>query len=736
MRLARTARNGGSHDAIFCAAGCVLLVIAQSAQGVQFGVSAVAQKVPPLITLSWDTVPWGAASYTVYRSTTIGGYAGGGGSWTPIASGLTATAYADNNVLVGTNYEYRIERTGSSFNGNAYLDTGIEVPLVENRGKLVLLVDDAYTASLATEISQLISDLTGDGWLVLRHDVSRSSTPATVRGLVQADYNADPAAVRAVFLVGRVPVLRSGSLNPDGHAARPMPADGFYGDVDGLWNNPTYLPSDVDLQVGRVDLYGMSAFLPLTDTDLTRQYLNRAHGWKHKQWTVTARQAQMTTETGNSIQRQFFGTALPTVIPNNYYAANGYYSPEFWNEVQANDYLWFTKGTGGGAYTACTGMGSTYHYAASPGIKTVFHAEFASYFEEWDVTDSFLRAPLAAKGNALTDVWSDNPAWVFMHMGMGQNIGFSTRVSQNNDSYYNVPGFAGLPNSRRGVHMALMGDPTLRMRVVAPPSALNVIGNTNSASLSWGASLDPSLLGYAIYRSSSSNGPFSRLNSALVTGLTYADASVAGGAYTYMVRAVKLEVTPSGSYQNPSQGIFQTTRVGGGALATLIAPSAPVVFTVIYSATNFASSSLAPQNITLNKTGTATGNITVSGTGNMRLVTVTNISGVGTLGITVASGTAVDTAGNTFPAAGPSPTFAVNSTWVQITQIKKLPTGVIHMEFLGIPGTNYLIQANSNLKTTNWITLGTRGATGQGTFQFDDAGAVTNAARYYRTATQ
>jgi len=538
----------------------------QPVNALQFGVSAAIQESPAQITLNWDTVPWGGGSYTVYRSTTIGGYAGGDGTWTPLASGLATTTYVDGNVTVGTEYEYRVERTGSSFDGNAYIDTGIELPLVESRGKLVLLVDDTYTTSLATEITQLISDLTGDGWLVLRHDVSRAATPPTVRSLVQADYNADPTRVKAVFLLGRIPVLRTGSLNPDGHGGRNMPADGYYGEMDGTWNNSTYFPSDVDLQVGRVDLYGMPSFLPLTDTELTRQYLNRAHGWKHKQWTVANRQAEMQSETGPTIQRQFFGTAIPTIIPNNYYPANGYYSPEFWNEVQANDYLWFTKGSGGGAYTACAGMGSTYHYAASPGVKTVFNAEFASYFEEWDVSDGFLRAPLAAKGNGLTDVWSDNPAWIFMHMGTGKNIGYSTRVTQNNNYYYNYPGYVGLPNSRRGVHLALMGDPTLRMMIVAPPGNLIVAGDTNKATLAWTASPDSGLLSYAIYRSASPNGPFTRLNSTLVTGLTYTDTGVAGGTYAYMVRAVKLESTPSGSYQNPSQGIVKTVTTGQGPI--------------------------------------------------------------------------------------------------------------------------------------------------------------------------
>src|SRR5207302_6996296 len=57
------------------------------------------------------------------------------------------------------------------------------------------------------------------------------------------------------------------------------------------------------------------------------------------------------------------------------------------------------------------------------------------------------------------------------------------------------------------------------------------------------------------------NGPFTRLTGSLLTAATFVDASAPSGA-TYMVRAVKLENTPSGSYYNASQGIFWSA---GGA---------------------------------------------------------------------------------------------------------------------------------------------------------------------------
>jgi len=90
-----------------------------------------------------------------------------------------------------------------------------------------------------------------------------------------------------------------------------------------------------------------------------------------------------------------------------------------------------------------------------------------------------------------------------------------------------------------------------------------------------------------------------------------------------------------------------------------ITNGAAVTYTVTYTDANFASSTLSIANITLNATGSATGTVSVSGTGNTRTVTISNITGSGTLGISIAAGTASDTLGNLALAAGPSAQFAV-----------------------------------------------------------------------------
>jgi fibronectin type 3 domain-containing protein len=61
------------------------------------------------ISLSWTAPPAGAVSYNVYRGTSPGGE----GS-TPLATGLTATAFADATVAAGTTYYYQVTAVDSS----------------------------------------------------------------------------------------------------------------------------------------------------------------------------------------------------------------------------------------------------------------------------------------------------------------------------------------------------------------------------------------------------------------------------------------------------------------------------------------------------------------------------------------------------------------------------------------------------------------------------------------------
>ena len=96
----------------------------------------------------------------------------------------------------------------------------------------------------------------------------------------------------------------------------------------------------------------------------------------------------------------------------------------------------------------------------------------------------------------------------------------------------------------------------------------------------------------------------------------------------------------------------------------------PITFTVTYDDPNFDASTLAAADVTLHATGTADGTVTVDdGTGNTRIVTISDCSGNGTLSISIAAGTASDLAGNLTPAAGQSTTFIVKPSAHTISNV-------------------------------------------------------------------
>ncbi len=83
----------------------------------------------------------------------------------------------------------------------------------------------------------------------------------------------------------------------------------------------------------------------------------------------------------------------------------------------------------------------------------------------------------------------------------------------------------------------------------------------------------------------------------------------------------------------------------------------PVSFAITY--TGAKTITLAPADVLLNGAPTATVSVTGSGT-QTRIVTLSGISGAGPLGIRLKQGTAVDSAGNLAPSAGPSATTDVD----------------------------------------------------------------------------
>lgn len=546
---------------------CLLLSVlsAQGMQGDFLYLEATPETSPsPKITLSWDTQQNGVTNL-IYRRI-LGDT---GSNWGPALTsvGHPTASYVDTNILIGTVYEYKVQRPAVNTWPKlavSYAVAGVEAPLVEGRGKIILVVDDTMTNSLSSELTLLEEDLIGDGWQVIRIDSPRhgTGTPEALKSSILAKYNEDPTNTKALFLFGHLPVVKSGYLNVDGHGSVPHATDLFYGELEGSWTDTgTYgttinVPGDgiydqttipdqtMELQVGRVDLADMPAWSD-NETELLRNYLRKDHLWRHALVTDT-RKAIFKTDAGgyNYMERgglhSLFNTADVTEIAD-------------WNpEATTNAYTW---GIGFGDWN-----GANY---ANVDYKITFTINFGSNKQFFERSNNAMRAMLAMPDYGLTCAWGARPAWFIHHMGMGETIGYSAFRTQNN--YFGDYYPAGQYDWMKGyIHVNLLGDPTLRMYPLAAPTQLSAMNNISSqgVTLNWAASAD-AVDGYHIYRAESMDDAFVRQSTNLITTTNFVDSTVAAGTNFYMVRAVRLEEVPTGSFYNPSQGAFIELEVSG-----------------------------------------------------------------------------------------------------------------------------------------------------------------------------
>jgi hypothetical protein len=233
--------------------------------------------------------------------------------------------------------------------------------------------------------------------------------------------------------------------------------------------------------------------------------------------------------------------------------------------VDDQTYLW-AYGTGPGWNpTTLKWIVESQNYAQN-GSRAVFQQLFGSWLWEWNAADSLLRAVLASAGHGLVSAWGSSrgisPEWHFHQMAMGETIGFGTRLTQNGVYDNNAPS---------NPLAALMGDPTLRMHVVAPPRNMAASpGAAGGVTLTWTASTDPDVVGYTVYRKAGGN--WTRVSGgSYVRATSFTDPAGSYGVDAYMVRAVKPEDTGYGGvskYYNASQGVFVNTASPWGYWAS------------------------------------------------------------------------------------------------------------------------------------------------------------------------
>jgi hypothetical protein len=488
--------------------------------------------------------------------------------------------FTDASFKLGDAFEYMVVKSLGSANdaiGYVYAGNKYEAPL-KKKG-IILLIDRNMEVPLSNELLQLRKDLTGEGYEITNVFVERTQSSAEVKELVKIALNTFLPKPEVLLIIGHVPVPYSGFYSRNGDAPPPdghiegsgdhtgaWPADVFYAihetdafsDLyvtcttgaqarhhniagDGKWDQ-TKLPFAPQLEVGRIDLYNMNSF-GKSDTVLLKNYLNRNHLWRTAQWKVTER-ALIDNNFGSlNLASTGYANFAALVKADSVFDNRDYFTAQ-----KRGSYLW-SYGCGAGSYTSCNGIGNTANFV-NDSFENVFTILAGSFFGDWDITNNFLRAPLASK--SLASFWGGIPKWYMHHMGLGERIGKGVKISQSNTDFY----FSGNFNSsQNSMHIALMGDPTLRQHNLPQVTQLVAVSANKKVQLNWTSAGVGAL--YAVYKYDTTNKVFNRVNNQLLSDTFYTDEqNYFSGNYQYAVCAADYVSTPSGSYLNRGSGAF------------------------------------------------------------------------------------------------------------------------------------------------------------------------------------
>ena len=541
-----------------------------------------------------------------------------------------------------------------------FIYAGIDLPAVEDRGRILLVIENDLQSPLVNEIGQLKLDLIKDGWRVDIRYVDKDDAVTSVHSVIKNVYNQN-SDLNAVFLLGNIPVPFSGSMYPDTHVENEgaYPADVYYGEMNGTWtdNNvnttspflPIYhnVPGDgkfdqnfppsgvVELQVGRVDLSDMSSFAD-SEIELIRKYLVKNHDFKTKAFNPQRR----------GLVDDNFNQSIAAPAASGYrnfatmFGANNVVDADYFSTMSSQSYLW-SYACGSGNANSMSGVGSVNDFVSSD-LKTVFTMMFGSQLGNWEFSNAMMKAPLAS-GQTLANCWAGNPPWALHHMSMGYNIGYSLLQTQNNinDEY--------LPAGPALTHTSLLGDPSLRMHMVRMPTNVQLTANNNSVNLSWSNPSETNVVGYNIYRASDIDGVFTKINSTPINGNTFVDNAPFSGTNVYQVKTVKLETSGSGTYNNLSLGALKDINFNG----TVGGDTTPPTATLSTSSNNVTASFIVNISFSENVNGVELSDFQIvngfssnlSGNGSNYVFTITP-NATGNVNVVLLAQTVTDLAGN------------------------------------------------------------------------------------------
>ncbi|MFO0642246.1 MAG: C25 family cysteine peptidase [Polyangiaceae bacterium] len=511
-------------------------------------------EAPPSVSITFD--PRSIACTIAPR---IGTLVNGTPEWGPSVRLETAPlTYAETGVALGFSREYSVRcwmmDGGAQIQQSTTISVGLRAEDAEDSGVVAIVVDAPNAVALAPELDRLETDMIAEGYGVVREVFDPATTThTTLRSALAARRATLGLRLKYALLLGRVPRVFSGNGGYDGHSDTTggWPTDTYYADLDGTWTDTmTYgapanrhynvpgdgmfdqirPPSALELAVGRVDAEEMPVFAPLTSTDLLRRYLEKNHAYRAGQVKL-ARRAWRTNTFGGTVGS--YEVEPPTVhASRSLYGAGPQVGADFFGGLADPAGYALAFGSGAGGPSSASGVATSALFATSP-VNAGFLGLFGSYFGDYSFSNNLMRAALFGPNAVVGTGWFSRPALVAHRLGALGTFGD-----------------LALDTTTTSLGFLLLGDPTLRMDPVSPPTAVSARCERGRPTVSWGSSPDANV-GYRVFRrevGQPSTAPETRVSGATTTS-PFVDTSADGDkAYTYRVVPVRHLTTGSGTF--------------------------------------------------------------------------------------------------------------------------------------------------------------------------------------------
>ncbi len=489
----------------------------------------------------------------------------------------------NSTFMEGIPYHYCFSKQNgvqSSNDPKAAAYFGIKLNHDEQKGRLLILINDELLADISPVLEEYKMALRGDGWRVSTLAVSSSESVVEVKQMVQ-DLYGSTGDLRSIFIIGEVPIPYSGvAIYPDGHPQHSgaWMADVYYADLDGVWTDmfvsntssiyerhqnvpgdgkfdQTYTPSPTELEIGRIYFENLPMYTE-EPSELYERYLQK---------NINYRTGVTQIENEIILQSQ---NVFPVHMEKDLWLLSGaagldrkfgqVENKNFRIETTANSYR-HGFGDSFGSATSCNNIVTSNQFKEDS-LQVSFITLSGSYFGNWSYDNNLLSAACASKGNTIAATWGvfTNP---FQYLNSGQTFGFCHKMAMHGytgGTFLNYEprwlGFNGY-NSNTVSNM-LIGDPSLKTYVLPKVESLDVVNNDSTEIImNWAENISEPIVGYNVYRAAFMEENFTKLNSDFIQLNSFADVSPLVGSNVYMVRAVRLDTSNVSTFYTYSTGV-------------------------------------------------------------------------------------------------------------------------------------------------------------------------------------